>query len=70
MSKNKKDYEDRKSLRRENFFKKKGLPIQKQENEEFKKKIKIKNEFKSKKIDMNQDELWEDWEEQLRKYNR
>jgi len=57
--------DDRKIERRNNLKKKKGL---KKTNisDEYKAKNKIKNEIKNKKLNMIEEELWEDWENQLR----
>jgi hypothetical protein len=63
-----KDDEDRKSIRRQIFNKKKSGPAPKESSDDLRIRNKIKNEFKSKKTDMVQDELWEDWEDELDKY--
>ena len=62
------DDEDRKSIRRQNFNKKKSGPVQKESSDDLRIRNKIKNEFRSKKTDMVQEELWEDWEDELDKY--
>jgi hypothetical protein len=67
---NNRDNEDRKSVRRENFSKKKTRLTRFEDSDEFRAKNKISKEFKSKKRDMSQEELWEDWEEQLDRYNK
>lgn len=67
---NNRDNEDRKSVRRENFSKKKTHTARFEDSDEFRVKHKISKEFKSKKTDMRQEELWEDWEEELDKYNK
>lgn len=59
---------DRKSIRREIFNKKKSTVKQNNSSDEFKIKNKIKHELKSKKITMQEEELWEDWENQLDRY--
>jgi hypothetical protein len=63
-----KDDEDRKSIRRQNFHKKKAGPAPKEGSEDLRIRNKIKNEFKSKKTDMVQEELWENWEDELDNY--
>ena len=70
MSTNSSKDDDRKSMRRENFSKKKNFINKPEESEDFKIKNKIKQEFKSKKREMQEDELWEDWQEELNKYNK
>lgn len=65
---NNKDNEDRKSLRRDNFSKKKNFESKKDDIDDYKIKNKIKYELKSKRRNMEEEELWEDWEEQLDKY--
>jgi hypothetical protein len=65
---NNKDNEDRKSVRRANFSKKRNFEHKKDEVDEHKIKNKIKYELKSRRRDMEEEELWEDWEEQLDKY--
>jgi hypothetical protein len=62
------DDEDRKSIRRQIFNKKKSGPVPKESSDDLRIRNKIKNEFKSKKTDIVQDELWEDWEDELDKY--
>lgn len=62
------DEEDRKSIRRQNFNKKKSGPVPKESSDDLRIRNKIKNEFKSKKTDMVQEELWEDWEDEIDKY--
>ena len=62
------DDEDRKSIRRQNFNKKKSGPPHKESSDDLKIRNKIKNEFRSKKTDMVQEELWEDWEDEIDKY--
>jgi hypothetical protein len=59
---------DRKSIRREIFNKKKSTVKQNNSSDEFKIKNKIKHELKSKKMTMQEEELWEDWENQLDRY--
>lgn len=63
-----KDEEDRKSIRRQNFNKKKSEPVPKENSDDLRIRNKIKNEYKSKKTDMAQEELWEDWEDEIEKY--
>lgn len=65
---NNKDNEDRKSIRRENFSKKKFNASRPEDMDEFRAKNKINKEFKSKKRNMSQEELWEDWEEEMDRY--
>lgn len=68
MSFKNRDNEDRKSVRREIFNKKKNVTKQSSTSDEFKIKNKVKHELKSKKMHMQEEELWEDWEDQLDKY--
>lgn len=67
-TRNNKDNEDRKSIRRENFSKKKFNVSRPEDMDEFRAKNKINKEFKSKKRNMSQEELWEDWEEEIDRY--
>lgn len=68
MSFKNRDNEDRKSLRRENFNKKKFPHKSDNQPEEIRIRNKIKHELKSKKMHMKEEELWEDWENQLDDY--
>lgn len=68
MSLKNRDNEDRKSLRRESFNKKKFSHKNDNQAEEIRIKNKIKHELKSKKMHMQEEELWEDWESQLEDY--
>lgn len=68
MSFKNRDNEDRKSLRRENFNKKKFPHKSDNQAEEIRIRNKIKHELKSKKMHMREEELWEDWENQLDDY--
>lgn len=61
------DFEDRKNYRREKFSNKKKTS--KDLDQSYKDIKKIKKEYRSKIEEMEQEELWEEWENEIHRRN-
>ena len=61
------DLEDRKDVRREHINSKKAHVSSDARNNEVKKtQKKLSRQFKQSKVDLDQEELWENWQEEYR----